>query len=221
VTATRRGTFGSASRSIMKLAEHVALSYLLAQLGPQQTYGPAGTLLVMAAGLLPDLDGISILGGWQCHLKYHRKIGHGLPVTLLGPLLLALCWAGQLDGWEWLGLWAWLQVSLLLHLVVDLLFHRWPVQLLWPVSNWGVGLGLIGWHDLVPTALLYVAAALALVLHASAWWIAGGALGLLAVYVAWRAWRPEPLSGWLGWLTRGWAAGSPRLCRWLVGDFIT
>src|SRR5207253_203520 len=121
----------------MKIPEHLALSYLLAQLGPQQTFGPAGTVLMMAAGMLPDLDGVSILGGWNAHRKYHRKVGHGLPMTLLGPLLLTLFLTPRLDLWAWLTLWAWLQLSLLLHLAVDLLFYRWRVQLLWPMSNWG------------------------------------------------------------------------------------
>ena len=61
----------------MKLPEHIAFSYLLAQLGPQQHYGAAGTALIVAAGLLPDLDGLTILGGWGCHRKYHRVLGHG------------------------------------------------------------------------------------------------------------------------------------------------
>src|SRR5436853_2848361 len=116
----------------MKIPEHLALSYLIAQLGPHQTYGLPGTLLVMAAGMLPDLDGVSILGGWKCHLRYHRKIGHGVPMTFLGPLLLALFWSHFLHGGMWLGLWAWLQLSLILHLVIDVLFYRWRVQLLWP-----------------------------------------------------------------------------------------
>src|SRR2546426_138534 len=46
-----------ARNNAMKIPEHLALSYLLAQLGPHQTYGPAGTVLVMVAGMLPDLDG--------------------------------------------------------------------------------------------------------------------------------------------------------------------
>ena len=66
----------------MKIPEHVACSFLLAQLGVRQEYGPAGTALMIAAGLLPDLDGVSILGGWACHRKYHRVVGHGLVVTL-------------------------------------------------------------------------------------------------------------------------------------------
>src|SRR5205085_5538401 len=119
----------------MKIPEHLALSYLLAQLGPQQMFGHAGTVLMMVAGMLPDLDGVSILGGWDAHRKYHRKVGHGLPMTLLGPPLLTLFLSPHLDVWAWLILWAWLQLSLLLHLTVDLLFYSWRVQLLWPLSK--------------------------------------------------------------------------------------
>jgi hypothetical protein len=46
-------------------------------------------------------------------------------------------------------------------------------------------------------------------------------LSLLGLYILWRAWNREPLTGWLGWLTRDWAPRSPRLCRWLTGDFVT
>jgi membrane-bound metal-dependent hydrolase YbcI (DUF457 family) len=205
----------------MKIPEHLAMSYLLAQLGPQQTYGTAGTLLVMAAGMLPDVDGVSILGGWNCHLKYHRKVGHGLPVSILGPLLLALPWAIAGGEPSWLGLWAWLQLSLILHLLVDLLFHRWRVQLLWPLSNWGIGLGLIGWHDLVPTLLLYAATAVALLWPARGAWIAGMSLGLLGIYVVCRARYRQMPSGWLRGITQEWARRAPRVCRWLTGDFIT
>jgi membrane-bound metal-dependent hydrolase YbcI (DUF457 family) len=207
---------------VMKIPEHLALSYLLAQLGPQQTYGPAGTALVMVAGMLPDLDGVSILGGWNCHLKYHRKVGHGLPMTLFGPLLLALAWSPHLEGNAWLGLWMWLQLSLVLHLLVDLLFYRWRVQLLWPLSDRGVGIGLVGWNDLVPTLILYTATATALVWPITAPWAAVAALGLLGLYLLWRAWRREPLAtGWLAWLSRDWTHGSSRVWRWLTGDFIT
>src|SRR5688572_25436546 len=175
----------------MKIPEHLALSYLLAQLGPQPLQSPAGTLLVMVAGMLPDLDGVSILGGWKCHLRYHRKVGHGLPVTLFGPPLLALAGSPHVDGGSWVGLWAWLQVSLLLHLLVDLLFYRWKVQLLWPFSNWGLGFGLIGWNDLVPTLILYVTTATALNWPATAPWAAIAAFSLLALYLGWRAWDGE------------------------------
>ncbi len=68
----------------MKIPEHITFSYLLAQFGVQQQYGATGTALMIAAGMLPDLDGITILGGWRCHNKYHRVVGHGLPLTVAG-----------------------------------------------------------------------------------------------------------------------------------------
>src|SRR5258708_33155712 len=108
----------------------------------------------MGGGMLPGVAGVSILGGWKCHLKYLRVVGHGLPMTLFGSLLLALAWSPHLEGWAWLGLWAWLQLSLVLHLTVDVLFYRWRAQLLWPVSGWGIGIGLISWNDPVPPPLL-------------------------------------------------------------------
>lgn len=198
------------------------MSYLLAQLGPQEMYGTSGTLLVMAAGLLPDLDGVSILAGWQAHLKYHRKVGHGLPLMVLGPLGLALAWAAVQDGTaQWPALWAWLQLSFVLHLTVDLLFYRWPVQLLWPLSSWGIGLGLIRWNDLVPTLVLYAATAVALVFPSAAVPAACAGLGLLTLYIGWRAVRREQPRGWLGWLAGGWVQGTSRVWRWLTGDFVT
>jgi membrane-bound metal-dependent hydrolase YbcI (DUF457 family) len=204
----------------MKIPEHLALSYLLAQLGPQEAYGPAGTLLVMTAGMLPDLDGVSILGGWKCHLKYHRMVGHGLPMTLLVPLLLAVSAAPYLGG-PWGVLWLWLQLSLVLHLVLDVLFYRWKVQLLWPFSDWGIGIGLVGWNDLVPTIILYAACAAVVLWPAQAVEPAAVGMVLLGLYLAWRASRRDPFTGLLAWLTRDWVYDSPRFCRWLTGDFIT
>ena len=78
----------------MKLPEHLTLSFLIAQLGARQEFGPAGTALVVAAGVLPDLDTITLLGGWRAHRTYHRVLGHGLPVLVGGPL--ALAWLGDL-----------------------------------------------------------------------------------------------------------------------------
>lgn len=204
----------------MKIPEHLALSYLLAQFGVQQTYGPGGTWLMLVAGMLPDLDGVSILGGWRCHRTYHRVLGHGILVTLFGPPALAALGAWLLPG-SFLPLWGWLQLGLLSHLIPDFLFYRWPVQLLWPFSTWGVGVGLIAWNDLVPTLLLYAAAAAVLLWPARAPWAAGAGILLLALYISWRAWMPRPRTGWRGWLTGGWAPRSPRACRWLTGDFIT
>jgi membrane-bound metal-dependent hydrolase YbcI (DUF457 family) len=204
----------------MKLPEHVALSYLLAQLGPEQTFGSTGTVLMIAAGVLPDLDGLSILGGWRCHDTYHRVLGHGLPVTLFGPALLAALGAWLLGPASFGPLWAWLQLSLVTHLATDLLFYCWPTQLAWPVSHRTVmGLGLVQWNDLVPTLLLYGGCLVALAQPRAAAAAAVSLLGL-AGYLIWRARRSPGVSGWSAWLAGGWARRAPRVWRWLTGDFI-
>ncbi len=205
----------------MKIPEHLALSYLLAQLGVQQEFGPAGTGLMLAAGMLPDLDGLSILGGWGCHRTYHRVVGHGLPVTLGGPALLALLGAALLGWAAFVPLWAWLQLSLFAHLATDCAFYRWPVQLLWPFSSRGIGLGLVGWNDLIPTLGLYAAVVVALSRPSSAAQAAVAGFALLAAYLAWRVRWPRPAPGLEAWLAGCWARRSRRYWKWLTGDFIT
>jgi hypothetical protein len=205
----------------MKLPEHLALSYVFAQLGVQEQFGAVGTGLVVAAGILPDLDGLSVLGGWHCHRVYHRVVGHGLPLTIGGPALLAGVGAGLLGGGSFWHLWAWLQLALLAHLITDILFYDWPVQLAWPMSRRGIGLGLVGWNDLIPTLLLYGGALMGMAWPAKAGTAAIGALTALAVYLGWCAVLARSRPKALAWLTGGWVRRSPRMCRWLTGDFIT
>src|SRR5262249_42523998 len=157
--------------------------------GVQQEYGPGGTALMVAAGMLPDLDGLAILGGWRCHDKYHRIVGHGLPFTLLGPLLLAAAGSFLLSLGPLLPLWIWLQVALLAHLASDVCFYDWPTRLLWPLSRRSVGFGWISWNDLVPTLLLYCGVALCPLFPPAV--VASVSLSALTLYLAWRAWQPR------------------------------
>jgi membrane-bound metal-dependent hydrolase YbcI (DUF457 family) len=205
----------------MKVPEHLALSFLMAQLGMQQQYGPGGTALMMLAGFLPDLDAVTAVSGWDVYRRWHRKLGHGLPITLLGPAALALLGTFVLGLGPLGPLWLWLQAALLGHLLSDILFYRWPVQLLWPLSRRGWQVGLVGWNDLVPTLSLYAGVALVLALpqYAPAAALAG-LFGLLS-YLAWRRSCPRPRSRWEAWLAGGWARRPRRLVRWLTGDFIT
>jgi len=205
----------------MKVPEHIACSFLLAQLGVQQQFGWPGTALVIAAGCLPDLDGIGIIGGWRFYRTYHRILGHSLPMTLFGSLVLAFLgsWCFQIG--PLLVLWFWLQVSFLLHLLTDVCFYNWPVQLAWPVSKRGWAVGLLSWNDLVPTILLYAGTITVIFWPEQAAPIAVFSILGSAIYLAWRAWRPEINSAWEAWLAGGWTERSPRFCRWLTGDFVT
>ncbi len=204
----------------MKVPEHLALSFLMAQLGVQEQYGPGGTALMMAAGFLPDLDAVTALAGWDVYRRWHRKLGHGLPVTLFGPVALAALGSFALDLGPFLPLWLWLQVALLGHLISDMLFYRWPVQLLWPLSLRGWGGGSVGWNDLVPTLTLYAGVGLVLALPELAPAAALAAVFGVLAYVAWRRLHPRPRTRLGLWLAGGWVRRSRRLMRWLTGDFL-
>lgn len=205
----------------MKFPEHVALSVLIAQFAVQQEYGLAGTALMIVAGNLPDIDTLTLFGGHWVYRRYHRIVGHGLPVTLFGPGLLAMFGAWVCDLGPLLPLWFWLQVALLAHLFSDVCFYRWPVQLLWPFSSRGWGLGLVSWNDLVPTLVLYGTTALALLWPTAAFPAACTGVSLFLLYLGWRMWGPPEESGWAAWLTGDWAETAAPVWKWLTGDFIT
>jgi membrane-bound metal-dependent hydrolase YbcI (DUF457 family) len=205
----------------VKIPEHIALSYLVAQFGAQQQYGTMGTVLVLIAGCLPDGDGISLLGGWKLYRNCHRVLGHGILVSLLGPVLLTLLGTNILGLYPWLPLWVFLQVALLLHLFTDVVFYRWPVQLLWPFSARAWAGGLVAWNDLVPTLTLYGCALAGLVWPRVAPLAGAAGITLLLGYLGWRAQVPRPQHGWGAWLTGGWAPSAAPIWRWLTGDFIT
>jgi membrane-bound metal-dependent hydrolase YbcI (DUF457 family) len=198
----------------------LALSYLIAQFGVQQQYGPKGTALVLIAGCLPDADGFSLLFGWRTYRRYHRVLGHGLPMTLLGPAALTALGSGVLNLGPFGPLWCWLQVAFAAHLFTDILFYGWPAQLLWPLSSRAWALGLVRWNDLVPTLCLYTASLVALCSRSLAPVAALVGLGALAAYLLWRFLRPRPLYRWGEWLAGGWAEESAPVWRWLTGDFI-
>jgi hypothetical protein len=204
----------------MKVPEHIAFSFLLAQLGVQQEYSWPATSLVIAAGCLPDLDGIGIVAGWRFYRRYHRILGHGLPMTILGPLILAGVGC-LLSNLPFFPIWCWLQLSLLCHLLTDVSFYNWPVQLLWPLSRRGWAFGLLSWNDLVPTLLLYGGVVTVLVWPAHGPWISLTILLGLLAYLYWRSKRREPSGRIEEWLAGGWAGGTPRFYRWLTGDFVT
>lgn len=204
----------------MKVPEHITLSFLLAQFGVQQEWGSVGTGLLIAAGCLPDLDGLGIVLGWGFYRRHHRILGHGLPLTVAGPVLLALAGTWFLGSESFLTLWAWCQIALFAHLLTDVLFYNWPVKLLWPVSRRGWAGGLLTWNDLTPTLLLYGGTLVAMVWPAAGPEAAALAIGGLAVYLGWRAFHREPQSRLADWLAGGWTERVGPFWRWLTGDFL-
>lgn len=174
---------------------------------------------MLLAGFLPDLDCAPMSFGHRLYRAYHRVLGHGILTTFFGPALLIALAApfGVMPSWE---LWAWLQAACLVHLVVDVCFYRWPVQLFWPFSRKGWGLGWVAWNDLVPTLTLDLGAAGTMLWPGQAPMVAAAGLALQAGYLSLRA-RRRPSSALARWLAGGWARQAPTIWRWLTGDFVT
>lgn len=105
--------------------------------------------LVVAAGLAPDLDGLSLLGGTAAYAEYHHLLFHGYVGALI-TTALCMAFARQRVA---VGLLACL--SFHLHLVCDLMGSGvdWPIYYFWPTSmttiGWSGGWELVSWQNTV------------------------------------------------------------------------
>ncbi|RKH06410.1 hypothetical protein D7V97_22700 [Corallococcus sp. CA053C] len=132
---------------------HAELSWLLAQ-GLRER---RDRILVTCAGLAPDLDGLSLLGGEEFYARYHHVIFHGyvgvlVTVAVCAALArrrvaVALLSAAAFHG----------------HLLCDLAGSGpgWPIYYLWPQSltewSWSGQWNLASWQN----SLIGLAATLA------------------------------------------------------------
>ena len=105
--------------------------------------------LVTAAGLLPDLDGLTILAGGDAYARWHHVLTHGLVAAVVICGLLA-AFAQQKARVLGLAL-----VAFHLHLVCDLAGSGvgWPIAYLLPFSDfelhWSGGWELASWQNSV------------------------------------------------------------------------
>src|SRR5262245_47726982 len=87
--------------------------------------------LVTWAGVAPDLDGLTLLGGIEAYGQWHHVLSHGLLTAVLVAVFLTFLARDRL------------KVVLLsfatfhLHLICDLLGSglQWPIQYFWPFSR--------------------------------------------------------------------------------------
>jgi inner membrane protein len=120
-------------------------------------------VLVTWAGLAPDLDGLSILGGMEEYSKWHHAVGHGLLWAFITIMLCSVLAGDRV------------KVAVLaftvfhLHLLCDLLGSGldWPIQYWWPINDtWYVtpyGWEFDSWQNwIIAIALLLMTVRLAL-----------------------------------------------------------
>lgn len=119
------------------------MSWLLAQGLPSRR----DRIIVTCSGLIPDLDGLSLLAGLDAYGRYHHLLTHRYPAAL-GTLLIATALAHQRVSVAILS-----AVAFHLHLLCDLAGNGpgWPIQYLWPTSNaelfWSGQWDLASWQN--------------------------------------------------------------------------
>ena len=122
---------------------HAELSWL----GAQKLADRRDRMLVTLGGVLPDLDGLTLLGGEDLYGKWHHVLTHGVlsAVVISGALALLAKRKAAVFGLAF--------AAFHLHLVCDLLGSGpgWPIHYLWPFSleewGWSGQLDLASWQN--------------------------------------------------------------------------
>jgi membrane-bound metal-dependent hydrolase YbcI (DUF457 family) len=140
----------------MDLLSHALLGSLVASVGLQRKYGLVASATMVAANLIPDLDGAATVLGPGYFLQYHR---HPLTHSVGGAVLLSAVIAAGINlftPFKRPGLAFGIAFGgILLHLLSDLL-TPWPIPLLWPITSRTYSLDLINFLDPFLLVLLLV-----------------------------------------------------------------
>ncbi len=140
---------------------HLELSWLCAQPLARRR----DRILVSVAGVLPDLDGLTILGGLDAYGRWHHRLTHGYPAAIATGVLCAALSQDRVRT-TLLGLF-----TFHLHLFCDLLGSGpgWPILYFWPTGHtewyWAGQWDLGSWQN----GLIGMAAT-ALCLAGALWW---------------------------------------------------
>ena len=201
----------------MTLPEHAICSLMIAELGVRQRLGLRGVLVVVAAGIAPDLDTAAKLFGDQYFWMLHHALGHSILSVFaisvvsatVGSVVLRLRNFGLLFRWSLL--------ATSMHCLTDSLYW-WGIQPFWPADSYELCFKLIEYLDLFVLAIWLGGAAW---LFRSSKKASGDArknnnrrvamvtLGSFFGYVLLRSILPEP-TGVFHLLTGGWMYAAPQ-----------
>lgn len=144
----------------MHLQTHALASWLLAEAGPP-SMTRRDRCLVLVAGLAPDLDALTILGGVEVYQAWHRLLLHNVAGAAATTLICAAL-AHARPAVALLAL-----VSFHLHLGLDLLGSAGPDGSIWGIPylapfsrheySWAGQWGLGSWPNVIITAALLLA----------------------------------------------------------------
>ena len=181
---------------------HVTLGLHIANLGFYQRYGRRASWILATASLFPDIDSVSFFISREAYTHYHRVFTHSLGGWVICGAILALLTAHRdLKGWffiDW-GLWA---LGMMGHTATDVI-TRWPIPILYPLSNARWSLAIVSWGDGLLTGLWLGLAVAAVCFSKYRRAISAAALGMGFLYLAYRFVVPSPGPSWLSTLWFG------------------
>jgi membrane-bound metal-dependent hydrolase YbcI (DUF457 family) len=136
----------------MQVPTHLMLSWLVGHRLRERR----DRRLVAWAGVAPDLDALSLLGGAEGFSRFHHNLTHGIVAALVVTAVFTAC-ARQRLRVAALAL-----LTFHLHLVCDLIGagRDWPIVYLWPFSRYEYfspyGWPLASWQNATITLLALV-----------------------------------------------------------------
>jgi membrane-bound metal-dependent hydrolase YbcI (DUF457 family) len=192
----------------MTLPEHAICSLMIAELGVRQRLGLRGVLVVVAAGIAPDLDTASKLFGDQYFWKLHHALGHSILSVVAISVVSAAVGCVVLRRRSFGFLFGWSFIAATAHCLTDSLYW-WGVKPFWPIDEYEMCFELLEYLDLIVLAI----------------WLGGGVwvyrspqnrhrvatctLTSFAIYVVMRWALPKP-TGMFHLLTGGWMYAAPQ-----------
>ena len=200
----------------MTLPEHAICSLMIAELGVRQRLGLRGVLVVVAAGVAPDLDTAAKLFGDEYFWKLHHALGHSLLSVLCIAALSSVVGSAALKLQHFALLFRWSLLAAIAHCATDSLYW-WGIQPLWPANSYELCFKLIEYLDLFVLTIWLGGAGW---LYRSSRPPSGSSstdrrrvailtLSTFAGYVLLRAVLPEP-TGVFHLLTGGWMYAAPQ-----------
>ncbi len=138
----------------MDLLSHALMGSLAASIGLQNKYGAVASATMIAANLLPDIDGTAMALGPKYFFLYHRhplthSVGGAFVLSATLTAVVTLATSFKRPGLVFLISF----IGIVLHLLSDLL-TPWPIPLLWPFSARTYSFDLINFLDPFLLALL-------------------------------------------------------------------
>ena len=192
----------------MTLPEHAICSLMIAELGVRQRLGLRGVLVVVAAGIAPDLDTAAKLFGDQYFWKLHHALGHSILSVVAISVVSAVVGSFLLRLRNFAFLFAWSLVAATAHCLTDSLYW-WGVKPLWPFHEYEVCFELLEYLDLIVLAIWLGGAVWLYRSPQNRHRVAAFTLSLFAGYVALRWALPKP-TGVFHLLTGGWMYAAPQ-----------